>query len=106
MLRDYASAEPPALTLERIATVTADQVERHVEVIRGKRRTNTIALPRQVAMYLARQKTGLSLSDIGNWFKRDHTTVLHACGKIDQQRESHPRVATAAREILERLERP
>jgi len=106
VLRDYASAEPPALTLERIAQVTADHFNVSLDLIRGKRRTNTIALPRQVAMYLARQKTGLSLSDIGNWFKRDHTTVLHACGKIDQQRESHPRVSTAVREILERLERP
>jgi len=106
VLRDYASADAPALTLERIAQVTADHFNVSLDLMRGKRRTSTIALPRQVAMYLARQKTGLSLSDVGAWFKRDHTTVLHACGKIDQVRERDPRVSSALREILERLERP
>jgi chromosomal replication initiator protein len=106
VLRDYASSDAPALTLDRIAHVTADHFNVSVDLMRGKRRTNTIALPRQVAMYLARQRTSLSLSDVGAWFKRDHTTVLHACGKIDQMRESDARVGAALREILERLERP
>src|SRR5215831_8311922 len=103
VLRDYASSDAPALTMDRIAHVTADHFNVSVDLMRGKRRTNTIALPRQVAMYLARRRTTLSLSDIGVWFKRDHTTVLHACGKIDQLRESDPHVGTALREILERL---
>ncbi len=54
-----------------------------VEQMRSKRRTNTIAEARQVAMYLCRQLTPMSLADIGNRFgKRDHTTVLYACDKI------------------------
>jgi chromosomal replication initiator protein len=106
VLRDYGSSDAPALTLDRIAAVTADHFNVSVDLMRGKRRTNTIALPRQVAMYLARQRTALSLSDVGAWFKRDHTTVLHACGKIDQMRQSDARIGAALREILERLERP
>jgi chromosomal replication initiator protein len=106
VLRDYASTDAAPLTLDRIAQVTADHFNVSVDLMRGKRRTNTIALPRQVAMYLARQRTSLSLSDVGAWFKRDHTTVLHACGKIDHMRESDSRVGAAVREILERLERP
>src|SRR5262249_7232705 len=106
VLRDYASSDTAPLTMDRIAQVTADHFNVSVDLMRGKRRTNTIALPRQVAMYLARQRTSLSLSDVGAWFKRDHTTVLHACTKIDRMRERDGRVGGALREILERLERP
>lgn len=103
VLRDYASPEEPSLTPERIAQATAEQFGLPVELLRSKRRTNTIALPRQVAMYLTRRKTGLSLSDIGDWFKRDHTTVMHACGKIEAQRTSDPKLAQALAGILEKL---
>jgi len=106
VLRDYASSDVAPLTMDRIAQVTADHFNVSVDLMRGKRRTNTIALPRQVAMYLARQRTALSLSDVGAWFKRDHTTVLHACTKIHKMRDRDVRVGGALREILERLERP
>ncbi len=51
--------------------------------IQGKRRTKSVALPRQVCMYLAREMTGHSLEEIGGYFGgRDHSTVLHACKTI------------------------
>ena len=43
-----------------------------------------MALPRQIAMYLMRRQTTLSLSEIGRFFDRDHTTVIHACSKIER----------------------
>ena len=50
----------------------------------SKRRTRAIAYPRQVAMYLTRELTDLSLPKIGDEFGgRDHTTVIHACDKIN-----------------------
>jgi chromosomal replication initiator protein len=53
--------------------------------MKGKRRTKTIAYPRQIAMYLSRDLTDLSLPEIGSSFGgRDHTTVLHACEKIEK----------------------
>jgi chromosomal replication initiator protein len=56
------------------------------EAIVGKRRTQIIALPRQVGMYLMRQLTDLSLAEIGRVFGgRDHTTVLYACEKIGER---------------------
>ena len=67
-------------------------IQRHVarhfnvsdESLRGKRRTDTIAFPRQVGMYIARTMTDLSLAEIGAKFGgRDHTTVIHACQKIE-----------------------
>jgi chromosomal replication initiator protein len=52
--------------------------------LQSRRRTRNIVLPRQVSMYLARQLTGMSLHDIGAYFgAQDHTTVLHACRKIE-----------------------
>jgi chromosomal replication initiator protein len=49
----------------------------------GQRRTQSIALPRQVSMYLMRQLTDLSLVEIGRTFGgRDHTTVMYACDKV------------------------
>jgi len=54
------------------------------ESLRGKRRTDVIAFPRQIGMYIARATTDLSLADIGGKFGgRDHSTVLHACSKIE-----------------------
>ena len=51
----------------------------------GTSRLRPVLLPRQVAMYLARELTGLSLPRIGVAFSRDHTTVLHACRKIEAE---------------------
>ncbi|HMI32391.1 MAG TPA: helix-turn-helix domain-containing protein, partial [Candidatus Limnocylindrales bacterium] len=63
-------------------------VARHFNVteesLRGKRRTDVIAFPRQIGMYVARAVTDLSFADIGAKFGgRDHSTVLHACSKIE-----------------------
>jgi chromosomal replication initiator protein len=72
-------------TVERIA----QRVSRHFQVeprhLQSRRRYQSVLVPRQVGMYLARQLTGLSLEQIGAYFGgRDHSTVLHACRKIEQ----------------------
>jgi len=57
--------------------------------MKAKKRTKAIAYPRQIAMYLSRDMTDLSLPEIGQFFGgRDHTTVLHACEKIDKELKS------------------
>lgn len=61
----------------------------------GPSRLRTVLIPRQVAMYLARELTGLSLPRIAAAFGRDHTTVLHACRKV----EADERLAGVVREI-------
>jgi chromosomal replication initiator protein len=59
----------------------------------SKRRSRSIARPRQVAMALARELTNHSLPEIGDAFGgRDHTTVLHACDRVKNLRESDRRV--------------
>ena len=52
--------------------------------VRGTSRLRSALVPRQVAMYLARELAGLSLPRIGAAFGRDHTTVLHACRRVEQ----------------------
>jgi chromosomal replication initiator protein len=74
------------VSVDEIQLQVAHRYGLSIEQLRGKRRTSTIAEGRQVAMYLCRQLTDLSLSDIGAKFgKRDHTTVLYACSKVRQQ---------------------
>ncbi|EKC56920.1 protein containing Chromosomal replication initiator domain protein [human gut metagenome] len=53
--------------------------------LRGSKRSNDITFPRQIAMYLCRNVANMSLPQIGKDFgKRDHTTVMHACNKIEK----------------------
>ncbi len=55
--------------------------------MRAKKRTKEIALPRQIAMYLSKQLTALSLNDIGkNFGGKDHATVIYACKQIEEKR--------------------
>jgi chromosomal replication initiator protein len=69
------------------------------EQLKGKRRTASVALPRQMAMSLMRRQTTLSLSEIGRFFDRDHTTVIHACDKIERLKVTDRQM----RDTVERL---
>ena len=67
------------LSLDRIATVVATHYGLKLADLRSQKRTKSVSLPRQIAMYLAREETSMSLVDIGDFFSgRDHTTVLYA----------------------------
>jgi len=83
VIHQYVDPEPDHLTPERIIAVVCERFGVRSEAMCGERRTKTIAMPRQVAMYLMRQLTDLSLAEIGRLFGgRDHTTVLHAGDKV------------------------
>ncbi len=83
VIHQYVDPEPDHLTPERIVAIVSERFGVKTEALCGKRRTKTVALPRQVAMYLLRQFTDLSLVEIGRLFGgRDHSTVLYACVKV------------------------
>lgn len=84
-LRDLVrAAEPRRVRIEDIQRVVAKQYNVSRADILSSRRTHTVVMPRQIAMYLAKQLTLRSLPEIGRRFGgRDHTTVLHAVRKID-----------------------
>jgi len=86
-LKDLLSASTGQVTVELIQKTVADYYKIKVADMYSKRRPSNIALPRQVAMYLAKELTQKSLPEIGELFGgRDHTTVLHAVRKISGER--------------------
>lgn len=85
VLKNLLRHEIKKVTVDRIMREVASHYDISLEGMKSKRRTRILAFPRQVAMYLCRQLTDLPLTEIGQAFGgRDHTTVLHACGKINQ----------------------
>ncbi len=75
-----------AITPERIAIAVADYYDVELDALRGQKRDRAIVVPRQIAMYLMREETDVSLLRIGAELGgRDHSTVLHGCKKIDQE---------------------
>lgn len=82
-LKDIISNKTKQITIELIQDVVASYFNLRPEDFKSKRRTRNVAFPRQIAMYLARKLTDLSLPKIGDEFGgRDHTTVIHAYEKI------------------------
>ena len=90
-LRDLLALQDKLVTIENIQKTVADYYKIKVADILSKRRSRSVARPRQVAMALAKELTNHSLPEIGNAFGgRDHTTVIHAVRKVVQLRnESH-----------------
>ncbi|MEO6985557.1 MAG: chromosomal replication initiator protein DnaA [Paralcaligenes sp.] len=86
-LKDLLSVSNGQITVENIQKTVADFYKMKVADMYSKRRPANIALPRQIAMYLAKELTQKSLPEIGDLFGgRDHTTVLHAVRKISDAR--------------------
>ncbi len=88
-LKDLLAIQDRQVGIENIQKTVADYYKIKIADMHAKRRNRTIARPRQVAMSLAKELTNHSLPEIGDSFGgRDHTTVLHACRKIEELRES------------------
>ena len=88
-LKDLLSLQDKLVTIENIQKTVAEYYKIRVSDLMSKRRSRSVARPRQVAMSLAKELTNHSLPEIGDAFNgRDHTTVLHACRTIKQLRES------------------
>jgi chromosomal replication initiator protein len=94
------------VTVEQIQKAVADYYNLNLSDMSSRRRPASIAFPRQIAMYLSRRLTKLSLVDIGDAFgKRDHGTVIHACKKVKSEIESDPEVSGAVEKLNASLER-
>ncbi len=88
-LKDLLSAHRGQISVDNIQKTVADFYKIKVADMYSKRRPSHIALPRQIAMYLAKELTQKSLPEIGELFGgRDHTTVLHAVRKITELRKA------------------
>ena len=86
VLAQYVKPEPETNSPDRILSAVSERFGVRPETLVGKRRTQAITVPRQVAMYLMRHLTELSLVEIGRVFGgRDHSTVIHACRQVAER---------------------
>lgn len=87
-LRDLLALQEKLVTIDNIQKTVAEYYKIKVADLLSRRRSRSVARPRQMAMALAKELTNHSLPEIGDAFSgRDHTTVLHACRKIELLRE-------------------
>jgi chromosomal replication initiator protein len=92
-LKDLLTLQARLVTVENIQKTVADYYKVRIADLLSKRRSRSVARPRQVAMALAKELTTHSLPEIGDAFGgRDHTTVMHACKRIRELRVSEPRL--------------
>lgn len=103
-LRDLLALQDKLVTIENIQKMVAEYYKIRVADLLSKRRSRSITRPRQLAMSLAKELTSHSLPEIGDAFGgRDHTTVLHACRKIDELRETDHRIGEDYANLLRTL---
>ena len=103
-LRDLIAIQDRQVGIDNIQKTVADYYKIRIADLLSKRRNRSVARPRQLAMALAKKLTNHSLPEIGDSFGgRDHTTVLHACRKIDELRESNPGINEDYRNLLRLL---
>ncbi|HEY2679598.1 MAG TPA: chromosomal replication initiator protein DnaA [Steroidobacteraceae bacterium] len=103
-LRDLLALQEKLVTIENIQKTVAEYYKIRIADLLSKRRSRSIARPRQVAMALAKELTNHSLPEIGDAFGgRDHTTVLHACKRVKQLRESDRRIGEDYLNLLRTL---
>jgi chromosomal replication initiator protein len=87
ILRDIISDDDRPITIEQIQKMVAEFFGLKLQEMKSRKRTKEIAMPRQVAMYLCKQLTDSSLSDIGkNFGGKDHATVIYACRQMENRR--------------------
>jgi chromosomal replication initiator protein len=92
------------ITIESIQRVVAEHFAMRVPELKQKNNSRQIVVPRQIAMYLAKQMTEASLPEIGRQFGgKHHTTVMHSIGKIDDLRRTDKDLARTINKLMESL---
>lgn len=100
VLRDTINNEQRRISVDAIQKKVADHFDIRLSDMKSRKRTRAVAYPRQIAMYLCREMTDFSLPEIGEFFGgKDHTTVMHAYGKIQKEIAA----TTQVRNLVDRL---
>lgn len=103
-LKDLLALQDKQVSLDNIQRTVAEYYKIKISDMMSKRRSRSVARPRQVAMALAKELTNHSLPEIGESFGgRDHTTVLHACRKIKELEESDADIREDCKNLLRSL---
>ncbi len=96
--------KPRQITCSLIQQIVTEYFNLRPEELKAKKRTRAVAYPRQIAMYLTRELTDMSLPKIGEEFGgRDHTTVIHGCEKINQEINKDTSLQEMVNEIIRRI---
>ena len=104
ILKDFISYSNNAISIESIQNIVAGYFNLKIDEMLSARRSRSLARPRQIAMYLAKQNTTNSLPEIGRKFSnRDHTTVIHAVKKIEELMKKDNEIKQNVTEIKKKL---
>ncbi len=104
VLGELWGEEDKVISIEQIQRRVGDAYGLKLSELKAKSRTKTVAFPRQVAMYLARQLTHASLAEIGRAFGgKDHTTVLHAVEKITLLLQEDPKLRRSVDSLIQSM---
>jgi len=97
----FASPRQNNVTIDLIQRKVAEYFNLSTNDLKGKRRTQVISFPRQLAMYIAREITEYSTTELGLEFGgRDHTTVMHACQRIENRMRSDPTLEPMVQQLI------
>jgi len=103
-LRQFIDTQVRKITIESIQRAVSDQFGMRISEIKQKNNSRAVVVPRQIAMYLAKQMTEASLPEIGRQFGgKHHTTVMHSIAKIDEQRRSDKDLNRTINKLMEIL---
>jgi len=104
VLKDLIVDDEKPITVELIQKIVCDYFGLKIQDIRAKKRTKEIANARQIAMYIAKRNTNLSLSEIGRYFGgKDHATVIYACKQIEEKRGKDENLNKSVENIVRRV---
>ena len=103
-LKQFIDTQVRKITIEAIQRIVAEQFGMRVAELKQKNNSRQIVVPRQIAMYLAKQLTEASLPEIGRQFgNKHHTTVMHSIAKIDEQRRADKDLNRTINKLMETL---
>ena len=105
-LRDIIPVkDPKRITTDLIMAIVAEHYGVTVDDLKSKRRNREVSVPRQIAMYLVREMNGTSLPTIGMEFGgKDHTTVIHACKKVEDDLKSDLQLKETVNTLKKRIQ--
>ena len=104
ILKDFINSNSKSINVESIQNIVASYFNLNLQEMLSARRSRSLARPRQIAMYLAKQHTTNSLPDIGRKFSnRDHTTVIHAVKKINELIDKDEEIRKNVLEIRKKI---
>lgn len=104
ILKDIIHDEEKPVSIDNVQKIVCDFYNIKLSDIKAKRRTKDVALPRQVAMYLTKQVTNASLSEIGKHFGgKDHATVIYACKQIEERKNKDETFGRMIENLLHKI---